>query len=89
LRLPEALYQSLVALYNYLKAKLKIKMDDFSKEKIEHLLSLKNLSLNEINSFIAVLEKCEIARYSPATDSKMLQDFDKALQVISNIDKKL
>jgi hypothetical protein len=77
------------ALYNYLKAKLKIKMDDFSKEKISQLLSVKNLSPNEINSFIEVLEKCEIARYSPATDAKMLQDFDKALQVISNIDKKL
>jgi hypothetical protein len=77
------------ALYNYLRAKLKIKMDDFSKEKISQLLSVKNLSPNEINPFIVVLEKCEIARYSPATDAKMQQDFDKAIQVISNIDKKL
>ena len=77
------------ALYNYLRAKLKIKMDDFSKEKISQLLSVKNLSPNEINPFIVVLEKCEIARYSLATDAKMQQDFDKAIQVISNIDKKL
>ena len=77
------------ALYNYLRAKLKIKMDDFSKEKISHLLSVKNLSPNEIKPFIVVLEKCEIARYSPVTDAKMQQDFDKAIQVISNIDKKL
>ena len=77
------------ALYNYLRAKLKIKMDDFSKEKISQLLSVKNLSPNEIKPFIVVLEKCEIARYSPVTDAKMQQDFDKAIQVISNIDKKL
>ena len=77
------------ALYNYLRAKLKIKMDDFSKEKISQLLSVKNLSPNEINPFIEVLEKCEIARYSPATDAKMQQDFHKAIQVISSIDKKL
>ena len=70
-------------------SKLKIKMDDFSKEKISQLLSVKNLSPNEINPYIVVLEKCEIARYSPATDAKMQQDFDKAIQVISNIDKKL
>ena len=76
------------ALYNYLKAKLKIKTDDFSKEKITELLSLKNLSPKEINLFVAVLENCEIARYSPATDTEMQQDFNQALQVISDIDKK-
>ena len=77
------------ALYNYLKAKLKIKTDDFSKEKVTELLSLKNLSPNEINLFVAVLENCEIARYSPARDTEMQQDFNQALQVISDIDKKL
>ena len=77
------------ALYNYLKAKLKIKTDDFNKEKITELLAVKNLSSKEINLFVALLENCEIARYSPATGVKMQQDFDQALQVISNIDKKL
>ena len=43
----------------------------------------------EIKPFIVLLENCELARYSPATDAKMQQDFDKALSVISNIDKKL
>ena len=45
--------------------------------------------VEEIKPFIALLENCELARYSPATDAKMQQDFDKALSVISNIDKKL
>ena len=76
-------------LYNYLKAKLKIKMDDFSKEKIVEILTNKKLAVEEVQSFIALLENCEVARYSPATDAKMQQDFDQALSVISNIDKKL
>tara|TARA_B100001057_G_scaffold63213_2_gene56755 strand:- start:9490 stop:11256 length:1767 start_codon:yes stop_codon:yes gene_type:complete len=77
------------ALYNYLKARLKIKADDFSKDKIAEILSGKKLAEAEIQSFIALLENCEVARYSPATDAKMQQDFDQALSVISNIDKKL
>ena len=77
------------ALYNYLKARLKIKADDFSKDKIAEILSDKKLAGSEIQSFIALLENCEVARYSPATDAKMQQDFDQALSVISNIDKKL
>ena len=77
------------ALYNYLKAKLKIKTNEFSKEKITELLAIKNLSPIETSAFVALLENCEIARYSPASDVKMQHDFDQALQVISNIDKKL
>ena len=77
------------ALFNYLKARLKIKADDFSKDKITEILADKKLAEIEIQSFIALLENCEVARYSPATDAKMQQDFDQALSVISNIDKKL
>jgi hypothetical protein len=77
------------ALYNYLKARLKIKTDDFSKDKITKFLGDRKLAQGEIQSFIALLENCEVARYSPATDAKMQQDFDQVLSVISNIDKKL
>ena len=64
-------------------------MDDYSKEKIVEILTNKKLAVEEVQSFIALLEDCEVARYSPATDEKMKQDFDQALSVISNIDKKL
>lgn len=77
------------AFFNYLKARLEIKADDFSKDKITQILADKKLAEIEIQSFIALLENCEVARYSPATDAKMQQDFDQALTVISNIDKKL
>ena len=77
------------ALYNYLKSRLKISTDDFSKEKISEILADKNLNRDEIKSFIDLLENCEAARYAPASDTKMKQDFDDALTVIANIDKKL
>ncbi len=77
------------ALYNYLKARLKIKTDDFNKDKIAEFLGQRKLEPQEIQFFIALLENCELARYSPTTDVKMQQDFDQALSVISNIDKKL
>ena len=76
-------------LYNYLKARLKIKTDDFSKDKISEFLENRKLQPAEIKSFISLLENCELARYSPATDAKMQQDFDQALSVISKIDKNL
>jgi hypothetical protein len=77
------------ALYNYLKSRLKISTDDFSKKKISEILADKNLNRDEIKSFIDLLENCEAARYAPASDTKMKQDFDDALTVIANIDKKL
>jgi len=77
------------ALYNYLKSKLRIKTDDFSKSRIAEILVKRNLTQEEIKSFLDLLENCELARYSPATDAKMQQDFDQALAVISNIDKKI
>lgn len=77
------------ALYNYLKSRLKIKTDDFNKDKIAKFLAHRKLTQQEILSFIELLENCEVARYSPATDVKMQQDFDQVLSVISNIDKKI
>lgn len=77
------------AFYNYLKSKLRIKTDDFSKPRIAEILAKRNLTQKEIKSFLDLLENCEVARYSLATDAKMQQDFDQALAVISNIDKKI
>ncbi len=77
------------AFYNYLKSKLRIKTDDFSKPRIAEILAKRNLTQEEIKSFLDLLENCEVARYSLATDAKMQQDFDQALAVISNVDKKI
>ena len=76
-------------LHNYLKAKLKIETSEFSKEKITSLLSDKNVDSPTIEGFINLLKNCELARYSPFTNVQMQQDYDKASEVISQIDKQL
>ncbi|MAU71308.1 MAG: BatD protein [Pseudozobellia sp.] len=77
------------ALHNYLKAKLKIETSEFSKDKIAHLLKEKNVDDVTIDGFIALLKNCEMARYSPFSEVQMQQDYDKASEVISQLDKQL
>lgn len=77
------------ALHNYLKAKLKIETSEFSKEKITSLLTGKKVDPTTTESFIELLKNCELARYSPFTNVQMQQDYEKASEVISLIDKQL
>ena len=77
------------ALHNYLKAKLKIETSEFSKDKIASLLSEKKVNDATNESFIALLKNCEMARYSPFSDVQMQEDYTKASDVISIIDKQI
>ncbi|MEP0212750.1 MAG: BatD family protein [Cellulophaga sp.] len=77
------------ALHNYLKAKLKIETSDFSKDKITDLLNEKNIEQNTIDGFLSLLKNCEMARYSPFSNVQMQQDYNKASEVISQMDKQL
>lgn len=77
------------ALHNYLKAKLSIETADFSKEKIKNLLHQKNSQQETIVAFISILEKCEAARYSPASAVSMQDDFDFTVQTITLLDREI
>ncbi len=84
----EAFYVALEkALHNYLKAKLHIETSDFTKEKIETLLTENKVDEKAVNEFIALLTSCEVARYTPSSNVAMQQDYQKAAHVISLIDK--
>ncbi len=86
----EAFYIALEkALHNYLKAKLHIETTDFSKEKIENLLTEKQVNSKAISDFISILEHCELARYTPITNVEMKQDYEKSAATISIIDKEI
>ena len=76
-------------LHNYLKAKLKIETSEFSKDKIDTLLTQKEVDTSTKDGFIALLKNCELARYSPFSDVQIQQDYDKASEVISHLDKQL
>jgi hypothetical protein len=77
------------ALHNYLKAKLSIETSDFSKERIQGILLDRNVIEETSSEFINILKSCEYARYTPTTEGAIQLDYDKAVAVISNIDKQI
>ncbi|WP_231953094.1 BatD family protein [Polaribacter vadi] len=86
----EAFYESLErALHNYLKAKLNIEIVDISKENIAKILEKRNVNETSIKQFIDVLKASDFARYTPVTDTEMKQEFERAKQVIVELDKQL
>ena len=77
------------ALHNFLKAKLHIETVEMSKENIIELLQQRNASEVSISHFIALMNDCEYARYAPATDTAMTNDFDRAIEIITELEKQL
>lgn len=86
----EQFYEALErALHNYLKAKLNIETSELSKEKITQLLTERNVEGTTVETFKTILQSCELARYTPSTNVTMQQDYEKASQTISAIDKQM
>ena len=86
----EAFYEALeLALHNYLRAKLDIVTSEFSKEKITILLAERKVEEVVVSDFVGLLKSCEFARYTPTSDVTIKQDYEKAVGVISNIDKQI
>ncbi|WP_028887354.1 BatD family protein [Tenacibaculum ovolyticum] len=86
----EPFYEALErALHNYLKAKLGIETLDISRDKITELLEEKSVSTETIKNFIAVFNDCDFARYTPITKVQMKEEYEKAKQVITELDKQL
>ena len=77
------------ALHNYLKSKLNIETTEFSKERISALLNEKEVSEESVKNFIDLLASCEFARYTPTSDVTIKQDYERAVTVISNMDKQI
>ena len=77
------------ALHNYLKGRLSITTSDLSKDKITGLLTQRGVDTAVVLDFEAILENCDLARYTPITDVTMQQDYDKAATTINQIDKQI
>jgi len=77
------------AMHNFLKAKLRIETSEMSKENIQELLLSRNANQDAVNEFIALTENCEIARYAPSSSVTVQQDFDKAVFIISELEKQI
>lgn len=86
----ESFYEALErALHSYLKAKLKIKTVDLSKDRIKSLLDNNSISSSIVTVFVKLLESCDFARYTPLDKSDMIKDYETASEIISQIDKQL
>jgi len=77
------------ALHNYLKAQLNIETTDFSKDRIRELLLGRGAKDASVNGFSELLVNCEMARYSPFSRVQMQQDYEKASEVITALDKEI
>ncbi|TRX39457.1 BatD family protein [Flavobacterium restrictum] len=77
------------AMHNFLKAKLHIETSEMSKDNIQELLLSRNANSDTVQDFIALTENCEIARYAPASSTAIQQDFDKAVTIISALEKQI
>jgi hypothetical protein len=75
------------ALHNYVKARLHIQTAEFSKEKMERLLTEKGVDDQTVALFIKLLTNCEFARYTPSSRSSMEQDYATAVEAITQMDK--
>ncbi len=77
------------SLHNFLKAKLHIETSDMSKDKIREILGDKNADNQTVTEFISLVENCEFARYAPSTSVSIQQDYDKAIRLISDLEKQI
>ena len=77
------------AMHNFLKAKLHIETSDMSKSNIQELLASKNVNAQTIIDFITLTENCELARYALTSSSVIHQDYDKAVMIISDLEKQI
>jgi len=77
------------AMHNFLKAKLHIETSDMSKSNIQQLLASRSVNAQTIIDFINLTENCELARFAQSSSTAIQQDFDKAVEIISDLEKQI
>jgi len=77
------------AMHNFLKAKLHIETSEMSKEKITELLLSRKANQQTVSEFIQLTENCELARYAYSSESAIQNDYEKGVEIISELEKQL
>ena len=77
------------AMHNFLKAKLNIETSEMSKDKIREILLNRNAKPETVQAFIELTENCEFARYAPSSSSAIQHDYEKAVTIISDLEKQI
>jgi len=76
-------------LYGYLSDKLNIAAADLNREKIATELKTRQLDEPLINELLDTLDLCDMARYAPVSGISEQQIFDKAKNMINEIEDKI
>lgn len=77
------------ALHNFLKAKLNIETSEMTKEKISEILTERKANPESIQNFLSLLESAELVRYAPSLASSVDQDYQKAVDTITELEKNI
>ena len=86
-----AFYEELhKALIGFISDKLNMPMAEQSKERMAEALKERNVNETLVAKFIAILDACEFARYSPdAGHDAMAAHYDEAVEIISSMDSEM
>lgn len=88
LKTPDSFYLALEKSFqHFLKACLSIETADMTHDTIEELLMAQGVSKEVSGRLIELLNRCAMARYSPQQISDMLEDYNRALEVLTDLDK--
>lgn len=83
-------YNSLItAIYGYVADKLKIKNSSLTKDNLRDTLASKNISENNIQQFLQIIDTCEMARYAPVAGSNEQELLSKTEQTIKSIENEI
>ncbi|NHA06507.1 protein BatD [Mucilaginibacter sp. HC2] len=86
----KAFYENVFrGLYGYLSDKLNIAAADLNRERIASELKARSLDEGLINELLDTLDLCDMARYAPVSGISEQQMFDKAKNMINDIEDKL
>ena len=78
------------AIWNYFSDKLNIPAADLNKDNVKDLLMKQEISENEIDELLNIVEECELARYAPvAVESDVKMIYEKASSLIEKFEAKL
>ena len=75
------------ALFNFLKSRFNFQTFEFSKENVKTKLTELGVDSHNIDMLIDLLKSCEYSRYTPITPKDMSMDYEKAVRIISNLEK--
>lgn len=78
------------ALWHYVSDKIGIPFADLSKEKIRESLNEKPIAEAVVAKYMEILQMCELAMFSPESRTQdMQQVYDSAIEVISDLERKI